>query len=122
MTTAAKKAAEKKAETKPTEDDAPKRKSYTPEEKIAKLENDLNEARAKAQAKRTKAIEAKTEERDKAQAKVDDQRLKVAEIQKEIDELTAGGSYFGEDLDAGDDPVVAAQDEATAAATSSDDD
>jgi predicted nucleic acid-binding Zn-ribbon protein len=130
MTTAAKKAAPAKAEPKKESeakakdngDDKPKRRSFTDEERIAKLQDDLNAARAKAAAKRTKAIESKQAEKEKLQEKIDKLRLEMAEIDEDIRQHTEGGSYFGEDLDAGDDPVVAAQDEATASVSTSDDD
>lgn len=126
MTTAAKKTEPKKAapksepkgEDKAKDDDAPKRKSYTPEEKIAKLEADLAEARVKAAEKRTKAIESKREDKAKLQAKIDKLRLEMAGLDGELDEMlkAAGEPVSDDEAEVGDDPAIAAMDEAEAAA------
>ena len=102
MTATAKKAAAKSAE-KPKDDksEAPKRKSYTPEEKIAKLEADLAAARTKAQEKQQKQIDGLQDKVDKAQEKVDKANLELAAAKEEYDlavsaQAMARPDYMGE--------------------------
>jgi predicted nucleic acid-binding Zn-ribbon protein len=82
-----KQAEPKKAE--PKKDEAPKAKRtvLSPEDKIAKLEADLAAARQKAQDKRDKVVADKQAEKDKLTAKVDELRLKISEIDAELERL-----------------------------------
>jgi multidrug efflux pump subunit AcrA (membrane-fusion protein) len=85
-------ATQKKAEAKepkaPAEDKPKaKRTVLSPEDKIAKLEADLAAARQKAQDKRDKVVSDKREERAKLQAKADELRLKISEIDAELERL-----------------------------------
>ena len=133
MTTAAKKTAAKKAADKPkseaeakdngTEDDKPKRKSFTPEEKIAKLQDEIAATRIKAQEKRDKAVEKLNDEIAKLKEKHAEDGRKIAEKEAERDRLSIGASITGDDVEGGDqpDPVVEASDAAAVAAPADDD-
>lgn len=68
-----------------------KRTTLTSEQKIAKLENELAEAKRKDQEKRAKDRNALVEKRDKAQAKLDDLRKEIAEYDTEIERLGVAG-------------------------------
>lgn len=73
--------------------DAPKKKrtTLTSEQKIAKLEQDLADAKRKDQEKRDKQRNDLVEKRDKAQEKIDKLRVEVSEMQAEIDRLGPDG-------------------------------
>jgi hypothetical protein len=85
------KAPAKKAAAKKTTSSGKKRKMLSPDEKVAKLEAQLADVRAKAREKNDKAAEKLREERAKVQGKVDEGRKRVAEIDVELERLSPAG-------------------------------
>ena len=76
-----------KSETKTSGDSGTgkKRTVLTSEQKIAKLEEELRQAKAKDAEKREKKVNDLKSKRDKAQAKLDELRLEIAELDAEIE-------------------------------------
>lgn len=70
-----------------TTESEPKRKrtTLTSEQKIKKLEQELADAKAKDAEKREKKVNDLTSKREKTQAKIDELRLEVAELDAEIE-------------------------------------
>lgn len=67
--------------------DAAPRKMLTAEERVAKLEAELAAAKAKADAKKQKQIDALVERRDTLVAQVAERNTKLIAINLELDEL-----------------------------------
>lgn len=68
-------------------EDKPKRTILTPEERVAKLERELAEAKVKAQAKDRKRLDVVIERRALLQAKVDGITKQLTELSSEQSEL-----------------------------------
>ena len=78
--------AKKSASSQPAaKSETKKRTVLTSEQKIAKLEQELREAKAKDAEKREKKVNDLKSKREKAQAKLDELRLEIAELDAEIE-------------------------------------
>jgi hypothetical protein len=73
------------AETPESTEDKPKRKNLTAAERVAKLEADLEAARAKQAASADKRKNQLAEKREKVEEKINKLRLELAEIDRELE-------------------------------------
>ena len=67
--------------------DKPKRKQLTPEERVAKLEAELEAARKKAEERGNKQRKVLQEKRDKLATKIDQLQDQLGEIDKQLESL-----------------------------------
>jgi len=117
--TAKKAAAKKPATSDKSEASKPKRKSYTAEERIAKLEADLAAAKEKASQRQQKEIESAKDKVSKLDEKIDGLRVERANAQTEVDRLIEGQPIEPSVVD---DDVAAAQSAVDDAKAGADDD
>lgn len=83
--------AKKQAAPKAEKASAPKRKMLSPAERVAKIEKELADARAKLTAKADKERTSLVEKRDKLVAKRDALNTEINEANQRLEELGTGG-------------------------------